>query len=81
VEDETELYNIPYMGEEMLDKEGVFIEELLKNYEGRVHSDDNEAEDGPDKDTIATLIDTLARGYSGGMEPRKSPRKSSCTLL
>lgn len=37
VEDETELSNLPYMGDDQAQEDACFFEELLNNYDGRLH--------------------------------------------
>lgn len=67
IEDESVLHNIPYMGERLLDEDSSFIEELLGNYDGKVHGEDGE-EDRLDNQTLVDLVDALRKFDESGKE-------------
>lgn len=58
VEDETVLHHFPYMDEET---DNDFIEELLNNYEWKMHS---EKDDSLCNEVLVELIDSIAKDTS-----------------
>ncbi|OTF70398.1 histone-lysine N-methyltransferase EZH2-like protein [Euroglyphus maynei] len=55
IDDETTLHHIPYLGDNVNQKEDNFIEELLTNYDGKIHTEKENFTD----EILVELIDKL----------------------
>jgi hypothetical protein len=75
VEDEKILYNIPYMGEQVIDEDTDFIEDLIEDYDGHVHNDGSNMEKLDNSDLVA-LVDSLCRQFL----PRQSSVRGPSTI-
>lgn len=76
VEDETVLHNIPYMGEEVLEKDGNFIEELIKNYDGKIHDHDSDKlEETVDGDVLLELVKSMEKYHCNPLKLSRGPYK------
>uniref|UniRef100_A0A8D0GI74 [histone H3]-lysine(27) N-trimethyltransferase n=1 Tax=Sphenodon punctatus TaxID=8508 RepID=A0A8D0GI74_SPHPU len=71
VEDETVLCNIPYMGDSVKEEDETFIEELINNYDGKVHGEEEMITNSVliSNDVFLELVDALNQ-YSDEEEER-----------
>ena len=60
------------MGEEVLDKDGSFIEELIKNYDGKIHDGDGDSGEEEIEDSV--LLQLVGSMKNIRCNPQKSTR-------
>lgn len=73
VDDEQVLQNIPYVGDNISKADNEFVEELLKDYEGKVHGGIG----GYMNDVILVdLVQSMLKHRSTTGQPQKSPSKN-----
>lgn len=77
VEDETVLHNIPYMGEEVLEKDESFIEELIRNYDGKIHDHNQESSDVIEDDILVDLVQNMKKYHCNPPKTTKAASKAA----
>lgn len=67
VRDELVLHNIPYLGEEVLSKETSFIDDLLDDYDNKVHAEN-------DSELSHEMFFALVKALSAAYEEEKGKK-------
>lgn len=66
------------MGEEVLEKDGNFIEELIKNYDGKIHDHDSDKqEESIETDILLDLVKTMEKYHCNPPKGTRGPFKVS----
>ena len=63
------------MGEEVLEKDESFIEELIKNYDGKIHDHNQESCETIDDDILVELVGSMTRYHCNPPKSTKTANK------